>query len=217
MSFAFIVMTFLLGSSMMMAFVLHPSREEPAAAANSPVSAHRCQSESWQSVRKSLLGLLNLQTEPRLPDGAVDSVREQWNRTFSILSHTARHTAAPAVPSYSASADNGNSANLKCCSVASEIFMKDLGWDSWVIHPLSLTFVQCAPCNSPTDTVQCPSYQFSARGANTQDQVPCCEPTSQEVVPIVYMDETGTAVISSMQLTLSCGCGTAHSQEPGKE
>ncbi|XP_006789153.1 gonadal somatic cell derived factor isoform X1 [Neolamprologus brichardi] len=213
MAFAFIVMTMLLGSSMMMAFVLDPSRKEPEAA----VLGHRCQGESWQSIKKNLLGVLSLQTEPQLPAGALDSVREQWNRTFSIISHTAKHTATPAVPGYSASADNQNSASLNCCSIASEIFMKDLGWDSWVIQPLSLTYVQCATCNSAMTTVQCPSSQVNIQDANTQDQVPCCQPISHEVVPIVYMDESSTIVISSMELTRSCGCGLGNSEDPGKE
>ncbi|XP_035762865.1 gonadal somatic cell derived factor isoform X3 [Neolamprologus brichardi] len=211
MAFAFIVMTMLLGSSMMMAFVLDPSRKEPEAA----VLGHRCQGESWQSIKKNLLGVLSLQTEPQLPAGALDSVREQWNRTFSIISHTAKHTAT--VPGYSASADNQNSASLNCCSIASEIFMKDLGWDSWVIQPLSLTYVQCATCNSAMTTVQCPSSQVNIQDANTQDQVPCCQPISHEVVPIVYMDESSTIVISSMELTRSCGCGLGNSEDPGKE
>ncbi|XP_031610298.1 gonadal somatic cell derived factor [Oreochromis aureus] len=213
MAFAFIVMTLLLGSSMMMAFVLDPSRKEPEAA----VLGDRCQGESWQSIRKNLLRVLNLQTEPQLPAGALDSVREQWNRTFSSVSHTAKHTATPAVPGYSASADNGNSASLKCCSIASEIFMKDLGWDSWVIHPLSLTYVQCATCNSAMTTVQCPSSQVNVQDANTQDQVPCCQPTSQEEVPIVYMDGSSAIVMSSMQMTRSCGCELGNSEDRGKE
>lgn len=41
MSFTFIVMTMLLGSSMVFAFVLLPSEEVSAAPANSPVSQHR--------------------------------------------------------------------------------------------------------------------------------------------------------------------------------
>lgn len=41
MSFTFIAMMMLVGSSVVMAFVLQPSKEEPAASANSPVSHHR--------------------------------------------------------------------------------------------------------------------------------------------------------------------------------
>ncbi|TNN73780.1 hypothetical protein EYF80_015988 [Liparis tanakae] len=38
------------------------------------------------------------------------------------------------------------------------------------------------------------------------DGVPCCEPTSQETVPVLYVDEFSTVVISSVQLTRGCGC-----------
>ncbi|XP_069016104.1 gonadal somatic cell derived factor [Embiotoca jacksoni] len=206
MSFAVTIRAILLGSSMAIAFVLHPSKEEHAALANSQLSHHRCHCNSWQSTRKSLLGALNLQTEPRLPAGGLDSVREQWTRTFSTISHRANHTAIPAVSSYPASPESGDSTGLKCFSMASEIFMKDLGWDSWVIHPVSLTVVHCALCNSATNTVQCPSSHSSVQDANSHDQVPCCQPTSHEMVPIVYMDESSTTVISSVQLTRSCGC-----------
>lgn len=41
MSFTFIAMMMLVGSSVVIAFVLQPSKEEPAASANSPVSHHR--------------------------------------------------------------------------------------------------------------------------------------------------------------------------------
>lgn len=36
-------------------------------------------------------------------------------------------------------------------------YFPDLGWDSWVIHPLSLTLVRCALCNYVDNTMQCPS------------------------------------------------------------
>lgn len=38
-----------------------------------------------------------------------------------------------------------------------------------------------------------------------QDQVPCCQPSSQEMLNLIYMDETGTIVISPVELTRSCG------------
>ncbi|XP_072228036.1 gonadal somatic cell derived factor [Leuresthes tenuis] len=215
MSFSLIVMTMLLGSSMVIAFVLRPSKEGYAASADSSISHHRCQDESLQSIRKSLLRALNIQTEPRLPAGGLDSVREQWQRTFSTNSQSAQDTKIAS--GYSVSPDSGNNTSLKCCSMTSEIFMKDLGWDSWVIHPLSLTIVQCAVCNPTDNTVRCPSSAPRVQDGNSQDQVPCCQPTSQKMVPIVYMDESSTIVISDMQLTRSCGCGPGNTHQPNKE
>lgn len=211
MSVAFIVMTMLLGSSLVIAFVLQPSKEEPAASANSPVYHHRCQGGSLQSIRKGLLGALNLQAEPQLPAGGLDSVRERWHSIFNSLAHTAKNTAVPAASGYSVSPDVGNQTSLKCCSVATEIFMKDLGWDNWVIHPASLTIVECALCNPEANTVQCPSSHTNDQDA--ESQLPCCQPTFQEMVPILYMDEFSTLVISSVQLTRSCSCGPATVQQ----
>ncbi|XP_070845305.1 gonadal somatic cell derived factor [Chaetodon trifascialis] len=215
MSLTFTVVTMLLGSSMVIAFVLQPSNEEPAASADSAVSPHRCHGESLQSIRKGLLSALNLQVEPQLPAGGLDGVREQWRRIFSDAAHRAMDAAIPA--GYSASADGGNSTGLKCCSMASEIFMKDLGWDSWVIHPTSLTIIQCALCNPEMNTVQCPSSLTNVQDADSQVQVPCCQPTSQTTVPVIYMDDFSTLVMSSVQLTSTCGCGHASVQQPAEE
>ncbi|XP_047438264.1 uncharacterized protein LOC125006351 [Mugil cephalus] len=125
--------------------------------------AFRCQGESWQSVRKDLLKALNMQTEPRLPAGGLAGIRDQWKRTTSTIFHRASE-----LPAASESPDSGNKTSLRCCSVATEIFMKNLGWDSWVIHPLSLTIVQCAICNSAVNTVQCPPSHSNDQDANSQ-------------------------------------------------
>ncbi|XP_073334303.1 gonadal somatic cell derived factor [Pagrus major] len=215
MSVTFSVMMMLLGFSVVTAFVLQSPKQEPAASANSPVSHHRCQGESLESIRKALLSSLNLQVEPQLPAGGLHAVREQWRRTFSNIATSAKDTAIPAVSGYSVSHDDENNTSLKCCSMATEIFMSDLGWDSWVIHPTSLTIVQCALCNPEVNTVQCPSSHINVQ--DSQVQVPCCHPTSHNIVPVVYVDEFSTIVISSVQLTSSCGCGHPNIQPPSEE
>nr|AYN77824.1 gonadal soma-derived factor [Scatophagus argus] len=217
MSFTFVVSTMLLGSSVVIAFVLQPPKEDSAAVANSPFSSDRCQGESLQSIRKGLLRSLNLQIEPQLPAGVLDGIREQWRSTFSNIAHRAKDAVAPAVSGYSVSPDGGNSTGLKCCSIASEIFMTDLGWDSWIIHPTSLTIVQCALCNPEVKTLQCSSPRTNDQDADSKVQVPCCQPTSQVMVPVVYVDEFSTVVISSVQMTNSCGCGRDNIQQPGGE
>ncbi|XP_054908712.1 gonadal somatic cell derived factor isoform X1 [Poeciliopsis prolifica] len=215
MSFAFIGMMIVLGFSKTTAFVLHRSNEEPTAPAISSLSHQRCKDESLQSVRKGLLRALNLQAEPQLPAGVIDRVRDQWQRTIGFIPHAAKKTA-PATD-YSVSHDSGNRTGLKCCSIASEISMKDLSWDSWVIHPLSLTFVQCALCNPADGTVQCPSSSSGVLDASSQDLSSCCQPTVQETLNIVYMDETGTIVISPIEVNRSCGCGPGNAPQPSTE
>uniref|UniRef100_A0A3P8UHM3 Growth/differentiation factor 6-like n=1 Tax=Cynoglossus semilaevis TaxID=244447 RepID=A0A3P8UHM3_CYNSE len=236
MSFAFSAMLMLLGSSsVVLAFVLQPSHEK---AAVSSMSRNRCQFESVD-IKKHLLRELNLQTEPRLPAGGLDALRERWQRNFGALSDRTTDISGmcilnflilltislfqPNVPFFNnnkkippvATTRRGDRRNLECCAMTSEIFMKDLGWDDWVVYPPSLTFVQCALCNYETNTVQCPSSH--ARIQDDSSQVPCCLPHSKEMVPVVYVDETGTVVLSSVYLTRSCSCEAANIQQPGTE
>uniref|UniRef100_A0A672IJT4 Growth/differentiation factor 6-like n=1 Tax=Salarias fasciatus TaxID=181472 RepID=A0A672IJT4_SALFA len=207
MSSAFLATAVLLGSSAVMAFVLQPSDVEPAAG-----RPHRCPGESWQSVRKGLLEALGLRTEPRLAAGALDGVREQWQRTFSSISHRVLNPACEWRPAGPA----GNSTGPRCCPVTSQVFMKDLGWDTWVIQPPSLTLVQCALCSAAGHTVPCPFFVISCvlSAFPAVSPPPCCQPSSLEMVPVLYMDQFSTLVISSVQLPRSCGCGPGGHQAP---
>ncbi|CDR18946.1 unnamed protein product, partial [Oncorhynchus mykiss] len=83
----------------------------------------------------------------------------------------------------------------------------DLGWENWVIYPESFTYVQCSPCKSRLDLSpsRCPSHARPAQ--DTPSQMPCCQTTSTEHVPFLYMDEFSTLTISSVQLTRACGPG----------
>ncbi|TMS08386.1 hypothetical protein E3U43_005869 [Larimichthys crocea] len=181
MSFAFIVMMMLLGSSVANAFVLQPSEGEPAVSANSPVSHQRCQAESLKSIRNRLLRALNLQVEPDLPAGGLDTIREKWRFTISNMASSIKDTA-------------------------------HLGWDNWVIHPASLTIIQCALCNPEGKSARCPSSHTNV--PETGSQVTCCQPTSQKMVPVVYVDEFSVVTISSVHLTDDCGCGHGTIQQP---
>ncbi|TNM92316.1 hypothetical protein fugu_019328 [Takifugu bimaculatus] len=205
MSFSFVATMMLISSSAVIAFVLLPSEEELQAPANAPVSHHRCQREPLQSIRKSLLSELNLQSEPQLPAGGLDLVRKHWRRTFNNMARNAEDPAVLVVDDFTASAEGGNSTGLKCCPLASEVFMTDLGWDSWVIHPPSLTILTCALCDPQGNVVQCPSSQASTLDANLQPN--CCQLTSMKMVPIVYVDQFATLTMASVQLPSDCKCG----------
>uniref|UniRef100_A0A674PLI9 Gonadal somatic cell derived factor n=1 Tax=Takifugu rubripes TaxID=31033 RepID=A0A674PLI9_TAKRU len=205
MSFSFVATMMLISSSAVIAFVLLPSEEELQAPANAPVSHHRCQREPLQSIRKSLLSELNLQSEPQLPAGGLDLVRKHWRRTFNNMARNAEDPAVLVVDDFTASAEGGNSTGLKCCPLASEVFMTDLGWDSWVIHPPSLIILTCALCDPQGNVVQCPSSQSSTLDANLQPN--CCQLTSMKMVPIVYVDQFATLTMASVQLPSNCKCG----------
>uniref|UniRef100_A0A8C6T0N8 TGF-beta family profile domain-containing protein n=1 Tax=Neogobius melanostomus TaxID=47308 RepID=A0A8C6T0N8_9GOBI len=195
MSLTCVLMMVLLGSSVVVAFVLQPLHGESDGSMTSVGFHQSCHGVSLQTIKRDLLKSLNLQTEPQVPMGLLDSVHEQWKMAFSVSNQA--HVAHSASVS-----DGGNSNSVKCCSLTSEVFMKELGWDNWVIHPLSLTVTHCKLCSGFTDWT------------NTDLAVPCCHPTSQKMVPIVYIDEFGSVVISSVQLTQGCGCATDNNQQP---
>lgn len=44
----------------------------------------------------------------------------------------------------------------------------DLGWDSWVVHPTSLTIIHCALCNLEGNPVQCPASHSNMEDPNSQ-------------------------------------------------
>lgn len=59
--------------------------------------AFRCQREPLQSIRKSLLGKLNLDSEPQLPAGGLDLIRKRWR---TALDNIPRAAAADSTGSY---------------------------------------------------------------------------------------------------------------------
>ncbi|CAL9682126.1 unnamed protein product [Knipowitschia caucasica] len=189
MSVACVFVMILLGSSVVMAFVLQPSQGDADSASVPETSHQSCQSVSLKTIKQDLLKSLNLQAEPQVPLGLLDSVQEQWRRTFSALPDVAEGAAAASV-----SVDG-------CCSMTSEVFMTDLGWNNWVIYPPSLTITTCKQCSREGDTVVC---------AALSSQASCCRPASHKKVPIVYMDIFGSVVISTVPLTESCGCDSIH-------
>ncbi|ROL46688.1 hypothetical protein DPX16_12581 [Anabarilius grahami] len=114
-------------------FVLHPSPEaSSSSSSSSAVKTKRCRGEL--EIRKILLESLNLQQEPRVSVSWMSLLREQWRD--SLKSAVPSSTGNSSIPE-----DSGNST---CCKYSSQVFMKDLGWDRWVVYPESVTFC-CKP------------------------------------------------------------------------
>lgn len=205
MSFAFsVTMVLILGSSAVIGFVLNPAKEELKPTDSAAVH-RRCNVPSLQSIRKHLLNALNLQAEPRLPAGGVERVRELWLRVAgSVPQLTVNFTATDG------HSDVGNRTSPSCCSVSSEVLMTDLGWETWVIHPKSVTIVECAICN-PEGATMCPLT------LDSDSKMPCCQPTALETVPIMYLDGAAAVVLSSVDLARGCSCDPGNAQPTDKE
>ncbi|XP_016428367.1 bone morphogenetic protein 5-like [Sinocyclocheilus rhinocerous] len=159
-------------------FVLHPSPEASA------VKANRCKGEL--EIRKILLESLNLQQEPRVSVLKMHHLREQWKASMR-----SSPTSAPA----GNSTFPEDSRNSSCCKHSCQVFIKDLGWERWVVYPESITFVQCRSCGS--ESADAPAQ--------------CCKPTAHDIVPFLYVDDWSGWVLSSVSLIRQCGC------DPGEQ
>ncbi|XP_053504074.1 gonadal somatic cell derived factor [Ictalurus furcatus] len=194
------------------ASVLRRSAEEPADAQASPDNrTNRCLGDPLQSVRKVILDSLNLQTEPHVSVPGIDQIREQWRTVFKgasnsspVEQHAADNTPPPS--SSSSSSSCGNSTHLQCCKFASQVFIKDLGWDKWIIYPESFTLVQCSVCVPQKNQRLFDCTDDDPSAPDPPSQKPCCEATSIDTVPFLYLDETSNLVISIVPLTRECSC-----------
>ncbi|KAJ8338946.1 hypothetical protein SKAU_G00357320 [Synaphobranchus kaupii] len=200
------------------AFVLHPSRGEPAGASGSvsdmPVGkVNRCQGESLQVIKQKLLEALNLNKEPRISRTGLSGFREQWKAALGDTAQSSLKSQGFTVLNSTSTLESpgtqDDTNSLHCCQLVSQIFIKDLGWENWIIYPETFTYTQCAVCHPHLDPKATLCRAHSSPEPNTPTK--CCQPTSQEMVLFFYMDELNTLVISPVALTNQCGC----KPEPG--
>ncbi|KAJ7986777.1 hypothetical protein DPEC_G00331900 [Dallia pectoralis] len=186
--------------------VVFPGRftSDPAAAV-APGSdvphSDRCHGESLRAIKKTLLRDLNLKQEPQVEADRLTAIRKQWKTAFNAISHK---TLVKTAPPQAKEPGPETSVGLQCCQLAEHITLKDLGWENWVIYPESFTYVHCSLCNSQLGSMRCISQ--ASTGQVTPSEKPCCQATSQEYVPILFMDEYNALTISSVQLIRTCGC-----------
>uniref|UniRef100_A0AAY5F4P3 TGF-beta family profile domain-containing protein n=1 Tax=Electrophorus electricus TaxID=8005 RepID=A0AAY5F4P3_ELEEL len=155
----------------------------------------RCKRETLQSVRKVILDSLSLQAEPHVSVPGMTCLRDQWKAVFEGPGRAIPLSSEPLSP--------GNSTAPMCCKLTSQIFIRDLGWDQWIIYPESFTYTRCSPCDPRMD----PSNLFSACMLMSSFlQMPCCESTYYELLPFLYLDATSALVITSVPMTRECGC-----------
>ncbi|XP_056586671.1 growth/differentiation factor 6-A-like [Triplophysa dalaica] len=151
-------------------FVLRPAAE-----------AHRCREEV--EIRKILLESLNLQQEPRVSVSEMKHLREHWK---DAVSTTAVNSTFPE--------ESGKTTQQKCCKHSSQIFIKDLGWDGWIVYPETFTFTRCTSCG------------LNHCSENASSSTQCCKPTAHDILPFVYVDDWSSLVVSSVSVASECGC-----------
>ncbi|XP_062411020.1 gonadal somatic cell derived factor [Sardina pilchardus] len=208
MSMVMIMLILLLTSPLGRTFVMERSEKEvadSAVSASSVQRSSRCQRVSLQTIRESLLQGLNLQQEPQPQSSWMAELREQWKAALKASGHSSAPIQSPLPMTGNGQHPDAPATELQCCMLSSQVFIKDLGWENWVIYPESFTFTQCSACipqPKPSEPL-CPS----APTAGATPQVPCCQPIAHDMVPFFYLDKSSTLVISSVPMTRQCGCG----------
>uniref|UniRef100_A0AAY5E7I5 TGF-beta family profile domain-containing protein n=1 Tax=Electrophorus electricus TaxID=8005 RepID=A0AAY5E7I5_ELEEL len=160
----------------------------------------RCKRETLQSVRKVILDSLSLQAEPHVSVPGMTCLRDQWKAVFEGPGRAI--PLQPNIPGTlhlesSEPLSPGNSTAPMCCKLTSQIFIRDLGWDQWIIYPESFTYTRCSPCDPRMDPTPPPVEP---------ETMPCCESTYYELLPFLYLDATSALVITSVPMTRECGC-----------
>ncbi|CAB1319527.1 unnamed protein product [Coregonus sp. 'balchen'] len=164
-------------------FILKSSGQKPKATPtdSAPViTLNSCRGEPVSDIKQFLLRGLNLHREPQTEGAGLASLREQWKAAF-----TTQHSDSQTT-----------------------LDSKDLGWENWIIYPESFTFTQCAACSPQLN----PAGQQCGAHLPPQDSPPevsCCKPASQHLVPVLYLDDFNTLIISSVYLTQDCSCTPA--------
>lgn len=169
----------------------------------------QCSGQSLHAIKQKLLEALNLDKVPHTSTAGISRLREQWKAAFGETTPGLQKSTAPGMNTTSTvessrNRDDTNATGMQCCQLTSQIFLKDLGWDSWIVYPDTFTYTHCAVCNPHHDV----KGQLCQANNSPQPSTPtkCCQPTSLEIVPFFYLDELNTPVISSVALTNQCGC-----------
>ncbi|XP_018604064.1 growth/differentiation factor 6-B-like isoform X1 [Scleropages formosus] len=195
-----------------MAFILHPSERElePSVSSDAEMptfKTNRCQGEPLQAIKQMLLKELNLKQEPEVFMPELARFRELWKAAFIATAHSSSQEAKVEATSMLESPEITNHSNhtgLQCCQLTSQVFIKDLGWENWIVYPESFTYVQCRACNPHTDLPVSSCRPNTAHELNTPPE--CCQPTTHKLVPFLYVDEFNSLVISTVHLARECHC-----------
>ncbi|XP_036382756.1 uncharacterized protein LOC118776502 [Megalops cyprinoides] len=195
------------------AFILHHSEKKlaslpPATVSDIPViKMNRCQGELLKDIRQMLLKALNLEKEPQVSGVELSRIREQWKAAFKATNNSTTEIQEVTGVSTTSTPENPgnnewtNKTDMHCCQLVSKIFIKDLGWQNWIIYPESFIYTHCAPCSSRMDSIS-----QICRAHSSPSKMECCRSVSQELVPFLYVDRFETLVISSVYLPKQCGC-----------
>ncbi|XP_066566998.1 gonadal somatic cell derived factor isoform X2 [Amia ocellicauda] len=220
MSVLMLLVTVIFGCSLGKAFILPVAQENTSPSPSVPdmpvIKMTSCKGESLQSIKDKLLRALNLEWEPRVNQDVMSQLRDTWKTSFNLMHHNSKTPAGYNTSIQQSPMTNSNTTvGQQCCQLVSQIFIKDLGWESWFLYPESFTYIQCVNC--PSDWDRSSSWRCRDDIPSSKrhlPQVPCCRPVAEDSIPVIYIDQHITVTISTITLVQECGCARDPDTEP---
>ncbi|XP_053224546.1 uncharacterized protein LOC128403622 [Podarcis raffonei] len=167
-----------------------------------------CKERALQEVGSATLRLLRLDSPPRIAAGTRRQAHEAWEMMeLPDLSSGGQH--------FNLSSNETLLVRRESCTqISHHVTLEDLGWQSWVLHPVSFVFTQCLGCRcrrkdkAPPLALwiqDCGLEQPSRRPDGQAKQRHCCQ-TRRAPVPFVFLKEDGSLVIRAIRLERDCHC-----------
>ncbi|XP_058845964.1 uncharacterized protein LOC117423791 isoform X1 [Acipenser ruthenus] len=200
-----------------MAFVLLSSQELPSGTSVPPISSaptvtmSSCKDQLLQDVKEMLLDALNLEQAPRINIKGMSQITAALRTELSAISQNSDHSAVEKTgPGFLNSTAENDTQRAKtephCCQITSQIFITDLGWESWIVYPESFNYTQCEACNHGRSRTWQHCRQGGPSAKHHVPKVKCCSAVEELWLRFVYIDEDSPLVISNVPLTQKCGC-----------
>ncbi|XP_015216838.1 gonadal somatic cell derived factor [Lepisosteus oculatus] len=220
MSILLFLVAFLFGCPVGKASTLRPSRVLPSAGPVASVSdvpvvpMTSCQGEPLQTIRTKLLEAFSLKQAPDVNPEGMSELRDHWKAALSVFSKNSETsetaTVGNTVTLQESYLNNSKSTTTRvsCCKMTSQVFIKDLGWETWILHPESFAYAQCVACAPHRDRARLRCGPAGLASRHHAPQVSCCGPVAFRMVPFIYLDHHSTLTISNIPLVQDCSCTT---------
>ncbi|XP_043932056.1 bone morphogenetic protein 6-like [Protopterus annectens] len=178
----------------------------------------RCNDRRLSDIADKLLKALNLERTPKMNTEKAARLRAMWKVQLNSASQNSRNSGGASLAEQKRrqeSITSGNETSLSnnyrgnktrtCCQVTSEIFIQDLGWQSWIIYPESFSYSECVDCTTALSTapLQCRQELLSA---DISMKEYCCKAKNEILVPFVYLEEDSSLVIRNVPFIQECEC-----------
>ncbi|XP_069779356.1 uncharacterized protein [Narcine bancroftii] len=179
-------------------------------------SINRSGEKTVEQIKHALLRALNLRHIPGVQTEMVKELRSLWRERFPAISPNLRGMGGgqPAKnvtqPQGEVAVTGTNESSTpttpsRCCRTTAQISLADLGWEHWIVYPEHITYVDCASCRHPRHALPAHCRSNLTSRSTQGHRRHCCKAVKIDWIPIVYVDEHLSLVISNIPLAKECG------------